>query len=104
MKYAHSLKASVFSNENEDSPSILDSLIAFFPFDLEKNKIQLVKSHAAGVNDKKIEIFEIVLTKESLINQFLKSILEKLTNSQKETISKQLDSRLDDELNFFIPD
>jgi len=101
MKYAHSLKLSVFSNENEDSGLILSSLKEFFPLAFA-DKIKIKKTEAEGVNENKIEIFEIILTKDKLINQFLESLTEKLDKESKKQIIKQSESRLDENLDFFI--
>jgi len=67
MKYAHSVKLSVFSYEDEDSDGILEAFLRLFPFNLEENKVTLNKTAAAGFNESKIQIFEVILTKTSLI-------------------------------------
>ncbi|MAG91100.1 hypothetical protein CMO83_00320 [Candidatus Woesearchaeota archaeon] len=102
MKYAHLLKLTVFSHENEDSESILDAFLSFFPFNLEDNKISMKKTNASGFSETKIEIFEIILTKNNLINQFLDNLLDKLDENQKETILRQVESRLDNNLDLFL--
>ena len=102
MKYAHSIKLTVFSHEHENSASILDALSRFFPFNLEENKIALKKTHATGFNDKKIEVFEIILTKNNLINDFLRNMLDNLEENQKNQILQQSESRLDKNLDFFL--
>ena len=38
MKYAHLIKLTVLSHENENSQSILDAFLMFFPFNLKDNK------------------------------------------------------------------
>lgn len=60
MKYAHLIKLTVFSYENEDSDSIVKAFLSFFPFSLEDNKVSLNK-----------------------INQFLKNFLINLDANQK---------------------
>ena len=102
MKYAHSIKLTVFSYEHENSGQILDSFLRFFPFSLEDNKINVVKRNTTGFNDSKIEIFEVLLTKTNLINQFLDFILNNLDEIQKGILIQQAESRLDDNLDFFI--
>jgi len=102
MKYAHLAKLTVFSYEHEDIESILKAFLDFFPFSLEKNKVGLKKKSAAGFNEKSITIFEAVLAKNSLINQFLGSLLGKLDESQKDIILGQSESRLDANLDFFL--
>ena len=102
MKYAHSTKLSVFSYEHENSEDILEAFLGFFPFNLEENKILLKKSSAEGFNDRKIIIFEAVLSKTNLVNEFLENLLNKLGKEQKEQILSEAESRLDENLDFFI--
>jgi len=102
MKYAHLISLSVFSYEHENIDSVLASFLRFFPFDLEDSKVVLDKTNATGFNEKKITIFEVKLTKNNLINQFLQNLLENLDKHQKNNILNQIDSRLDKNLDFFI--
>ncbi len=102
MKYAHLIKLTVFSCENENNKHILDSFLKFFPFNIEDNKIILKKSDAMGFNDKKIEVIEITLTKTNLINQFLKNMLNYLDESQRSQILNQMESRIDKNLDLFL--
>lgn len=102
MKYAHLIKLTVFSFENENNKHILDSFLKFFPFNIEDNKVILKKINAIGFNDKKIEILEITLTKTNLINQFLNNLLSNLNENQKNEILQQIESRLDKNLDFFL--
>ena len=102
MKYAHSIKLNVFSHENENSDIILNSFLKFFPFRLEENKIILNKTNAKGLNESTIGIFEAVLTKANLISKFLEFILNNLSQEQKQNILKHAESRLDEDLDFFI--
>ena len=102
MKYAHSIKLNVFSYENENSRSIEEAFLRFFPFSLEENKIALNKTKAEGFNERKIEIFEVTIMKINLINQFLQNLLANLDENQKQQILTQAESRLDKNLDFFL--
>lgn len=102
MKYAHLIKLTVFSYENENEEIIRDAFLRFFPFNLEENKISLDKKNATGFNNSKIDIFEVTLTKDNLINQLLENLLNNLSKSDKETMLMQAESRLDKNLDFFI--
>src|SRR3989344_9528664 len=102
MKYAHSIRLTVFSYENENSNALLESFLKFFPFNLEENKIELKKTEAKGANESIITIFEIILAKTNLINRFLDFILTILEKKQKELILTQIESRLDENLDFFM--
>ena len=102
MKHAHLIKLTVFSYENEGSQPVLDAFLMFFPFNLEESKADFRKTNAAGFNQSKIKIFEATLTKNNLITQFLKNLLNNLGESQKSMMLAQLESRLDKNLDFFI--
>jgi len=102
MKYAHLLKLTVFSYENENSQAVLDAFLQFFPFNLEENKVDFRKKNAHGFNESKIEILEVTLTKANLISQFLKNLLTNLYEAQKNNILQQVESRLDKNLDFFL--
>lgn len=102
MKYAHQISLTVFSYEYENRNSVLDAFLRLFPFNLEENKVVLKNTKAAGFNEKVIEIFEVALAKESLINQFLNNLLNNLSEVQKGQLLQQAESRLDNEMNFFI--
>ena len=102
MKYAHLIKTTVFSYEGENNESILEAFLRFFHFNLEDSKVILKKGSASGVNDKKIEILEIILTKNNLINQFLKNLTSNLDEIQRDQILMQAESRLDKNFDFFL--
>ena len=104
MKLAHQIKLKVFSygRHNEDDKLILGKLLEFFPFDLEEEKIELKKTGALGMDENQITIYEVVLTKEKHISRFLENLKEKIDGNQKKLILEQLESRLDDNLDFFL--
>lgn len=104
MKIAHQIRIKVFSYEkfNENEELILDKFLQLFPFNLKDEKIELKKINALGLNEKKITIFEVTLTKERHTNTFLKNLIENLDEEQRKLILSQLESRLDDKLNFFL--
>ena len=102
MKYAHLIKLTAFSYENEDSENISSAFTMFFPFSLEDNKIVVKKTVAEGFNRMKIGVLEIALTKTNLISQFLSNLLENLSKEQKGEILQQINSRLDNNLDFFL--
>ena len=104
MKLAHQIKTKVFSYEkhNEDDKLILDKFLQLFPFNLKDEKIELKKTNVLGINEKKITIFEITLTKEKHTIKFLENLMKNLDEEQKKLIFSQLESRLDDNLDFFL--
>jgi|TARA_B100001971_G_scaffold210755_1_gene236908 hypothetical protein len=103
-KTAHQIKIKVFSYEknSDDNKLILDKFLGFFPFDLKEQKIALKKTNAFGVNEKKITIFEVALTKDKHISKFLDNLVENIDEEQRKLISEQLESRLDENLDFFL--
>ena len=104
MKLAHQIKAKVFSYEkvNEDEKLILDKFLQLFPFDLKEQKIDLKKTQAFGFNEKKIAIFDVALTKEKHTKQFIENLIKNIDEEQRKLIASQLESRLDDNLDFFL--
>lgn len=99
---AHTICITIFCKPEEDIGLITEKFLFLIPFDLKKEKIELKKTNATGFNEKKITILEIHLEKESHTNLFLTHLVKKLTDEQKLLIKKQAESRLDDELNFFL--
>jgi len=102
MKLANSVKIKVFVKEDENEEKIKKALLDLLPFDLEKEKIEIKQSNAIGFNEKKIKIFEVLLTKERNTLKFLENLKKNLSTYTKELILKQADSRTDDECSFFL--
>ena len=102
MKIANSIKINVFVKEQEDENQIKNTLLTLFPFNLEEEKIEINQNQAIGFNEKKIKIFEILLTKDKHISAFLENLIKKLSKETKNLILKQSESRTDDECNFFL--
>ena len=104
MKIANQIRIKVFSYEkfNENKELILDKFLELFPFNLKDEKIKLKKTEAKGFNEQKITIFEVTLTKEKHTNKFMENLIENLEQEQRKLILSQVESRLDDKLNFFL--
>lgn len=102
MNYAHNVIVTVFAKEEENTEEIITGLKRLFPFNLADEKLKIRQETAAGVNDNKIAIFTITLEKARPMNQFLQNLNEKLTAEQKELLLEQKESRLDEELIFYI--
>ncbi|MDD5086750.1 MAG: RNA-binding domain-containing protein [Candidatus Nanoarchaeia archaeon] len=99
---SHNICISVFSKPEDDEENIKNSFISLFPFNLKDEKIELKSKKCLGFNEKKITVFEVSLEKEKHINKFLKSLNEKLSKEQKQLLINQIESRLDNDLNFFL--
>ena len=104
MKIAHQIKIKVFSYEknNEDEKLILDKFLQLFPFNLEYEKVNLKKTYVEGFHGTKITIFEVTLAKERHTNQFIENLTKNLDAEQKKLILPQIESRLDNNLDFFL--
>jgi len=102
MKLAHLIKFSVFSKQGDNETDVLNSFSSLIPFDLEEEKLELKTSTAEGFEHTKIKIFELTLTKEKHTTKFLKALINKLDDEQKQLIFKQAESRIDENLKFFL--
>ena len=103
MKKLNTVTIRVFSYESEDAEAVKKGLASFISLDLEKEKIAVEKSVSKGdEGEEDITIFQLMLVKEKHTNAFLRFIGEKISQKDKETILKQAETRLDEELNFFI--
>ena len=102
MNIAHSATIRVFCSQEENADDITNGIKYLLPFDLEKEKIAVQRQNALGFNDRKIMIFEAVLTKSRHVKGFLDSLLPKISEHDKQMLLRQLDSRVDDDANFFI--
>ena len=102
MRNVHAIKLTVFAKESENSIDIAQTLANIIPFDLADEKIILNKEVAEGANGSKIIIFSINLSKIRHINKFLENLNEELGGKQKKLLIQQVESRLDQDLHFFI--
>ena len=102
MKLTHQIETTVFSYSNENFEAILTSFLGLFPFNIEEEKIKLERSSAAGFNNKGIIVLRIKLQKESHTTKFIQRIFSILGDEEKNKLSRQLETSLDDELNFFM--
>ncbi|MBI2664813.1 hypothetical protein HYX10_05745 [Candidatus Woesearchaeota archaeon] len=101
MKAANNASIRVFCREDEDKKTITEKLRMLLPFDLEKEKIRVEEQKAEGFQEKRISIISAALTKDRHINAFIENLLNNL-GEEKKTLLEQIDSRLDDDLNFFL--
>ena len=102
MNIAHSVSVRVFCGQEENREEIINGLKLIVSFDFEKEKIELKRQKALGFNDRRIDVLEVVLTKNRHINAFIDNMMKKLSETDKQLLLRQLDSRVDDESSFFI--
>jgi len=98
----HNVEIKVFVKEVEDFEEIENTLLKLVSLDLEREKIELKQENLSGLNETQIKIFTIKLEKERHINQFVSHLVNTLTNEQLGMLIRQKESRLDDELYFFL--
>ena len=102
MKLAHLIKLIVFSKQEDNENDVLNSFLSLMPFNIEEEKLELKTSTAEGFEHAKIKIFELTLIKEKHTTKFIENLITKLTDEQKQLILKQAESRLDEDLKFFL--
>ena len=102
MKIAHHIRISVFAKEDEDTEAVKAALISLINLDLEKEKLSLQERNTKGFEQKKIKVFEIILSKERHIAAFIEYLSSHLSAEQKELLQRQAESRIDHELNFYL--
>ena len=102
MKLANIIKVNVFCKSEDSEELILQRLRTFFPFSLEEEKIPIAGTKAAGFNEREIKVIEVVLEKDRHINAFLEHLAGMLSPEQKTLLIRQLDTRIDDDLDFFL--
>ncbi len=102
MKHLHNVVISVFAKEDENIEKIKEALISLVPFNLEDEKVVLKQKTAIGFGEKKIQIFEIQIKKQKHLKLFLENFILHLSEKQKKRMIAQKESRLDEDLHFFI--
>lgn len=98
----HNVEIRVFCKPEDSFENIKECLLGLIPFDLSKEKGKLNQKNAFGFNERRIVILSIKLDKQRHINQFLENLIEQLSKEQKELIKKQAESRLDEEMCFYL--
>ncbi len=101
MRLANNVNIRVFCKEDEDKELLLEKLRMLLPFDAEKEKIKITEQKAEGFDEKQILIISVSLVKERHVSAFIENLLSRL-GDEKKTLLEQLESRLDNNLDFFI--
>ena len=102
MKLFHNIIVSVFIKPEEDYDLIKAKFLSLFPFDLDEIKIPIMEKNASTFNERKIKIVEVKLVRNKIVSQFMEHIKEKMSEGDRSMILRQLDNRIDEELNFFF--
>lgn len=102
MRQVNNITITVFSKVGEDREKIISRLKELVPLNPDEEKISVVTEKATAADESPIYIMRITLSKERHASAFLDLLKQKLSAEQKSTIIRQLHSRLDDEMDFYI--
>jgi len=146
MKYAHYVKMRVFVKESEDEEKIIEKIKEIFPFDFEKQKIELKRDFVGkrqkeedeekeeeeevdeqeeeviNVEESVVEqfdveeegeereieedktniVYSVEITAQRHTTKFLEEFMKRFDEKEINLLSTQLESRLDDNLDFYI--
>ncbi len=102
MRLVHKITLQVFGKPEEDILTVKQGLVALVPFSLEEAKLQLKDKKATGFNERILHIYTIELAKESDTNTFIEWLMKTLSPEQKDQLFRQRESRLDEELKFYV--
>lgn len=102
MKNAHHIKITVFVTPEESNKENEKKFLSLIPFDTHKEKIRLEKEKVEGLENKELEVWTLFLKKTKHTNEFLKNLASKLSSKDKEQIISQKESRLDEDVWFYL--
>jgi len=108
MRYIHNAKITVFLKPEEYAKDaglikqVRDSMCKLLPLDFDKEKLSITEENVESFENRKIKILALEISKEAHTNVFIKTLKELLGKEQCRTVVSQKESRLDDELCFYI--
>jgi RNA binding exosome subunit len=108
MKYIHNAKITIFLKPEEyhNTPELIIKIKNIFhkllPIDFDKEKLAILEEQVESFENRKIKIYTLEFSKETHTKVFLKTLKDLLREEQCQTILKQEESRLDEELCFYI--
>jgi len=98
----HRIDVRVFCKPEDNIEAVKDGLLSLLPFDLDKEKVKINERNASGFNERKIVILDTKIEKQRYIKKILENLNKMLTKEQKDLIKSQVESRLDDEMFFYL--
>jgi RNA-binding protein len=101
-KLIHSIQITILEKNEENLEGIHDIFFHLFPIDFKKEQIDIKHEKLEGLEQKIIHSFSLITTKQRHNKILSESILSKINKETKKQLLNQLDSRLDDEGNFYI--
>ena len=102
MDLVHNVRITVFAKQYEDADKIKHGLIQLAGLDIKEEKAIMTETAASGFNESKIKVLELSLEKKRHARSFLKHLTGILSQDQKHMLIRQAETRLDEELHFFI--
>lgn len=105
MKFFHNIKIKIFVKPEESTFSeenIKEILEKLSGLNFVSDKIKLNKEVVEGFDQRKIIIYDLELIKENHTKRFVDSILSKIGKTQIKKILDELESRIDEELKFYL--
>jgi len=102
MKLAHTVEISVFCKDAENLEQVRLGLIRLIPFDIQAERVKISETEAEGLTGNKIMILSVRLTNERQVRLFVENLLRLIGKEGIITLLSQLESRLDEDLFFFI--
>ena len=93
----------MFAKEEESLAAVKEGLVALLAFDNPENEnIMIEQRIATGFNERRISIFSTKLSKERHTFQFIRRLIGLISKKDMARIRKELESRVDEECNFFL--
>jgi len=108
MKRAHTIIMNVFVKpeellqDKEINNKIIDCIKKMLTVDWTRESDILNTTTAEGFDNRKIQIHELHMHKESHTNQFINNLMNHFTSEQKQFLITDKHNRLDENLEFFI--
>jgi len=102
MKLAHNIEMRVFCKERDNEKWIVKKIKELFPFDFAKEKVEFKSKISYGFEDNKIKVYTVFAKKQRQTTEVLKNFMKNLNKEQKDLLLKQINSRLDESLHFYI--
>jgi RNA binding exosome subunit len=101
-KIFHNVNISVFVKDEEDYKLVEEFFLKLFPFNFKDAKVKLEKTEVQIVEERKMIILKVLLTRNRQVNDFMKNILQFFSKEDKDLIIEQIDTRIDKDSNFFF--
>lgn len=102
MNPIHNINVRVIEKDENKIPSIIKKLTQLIPIDFKKEKIDINHEKTKGFEDKTIHILTMDTKKTKHNDLLIDNSIRKLNISDKKQLYDQINTRLDEEGNFYI--